>query len=371
MSSSAKILIVDDEPIGRQLLEAILVPEGYKLSFGIDGEEAIKVALEELPDIILLDVMMPKLDGFEVCRKLRGHESTAHIPIYLITALDDRDSRKRGIDAGAYDYISKPFDRVEILAKIKNTTNQINILKKGQIVKNKTREIHQPEQYISAVLPVLLSIQLETEHPSEDFEVFRSKKVIDSANACFRKKTALGQYTIMISNKLNSLNAALSNSIFKIILQNKIDEYDGQLKKILHPSILEFNRIININKLAFLYDPRLSTIIVYQKNENKELLVSGFDQTLFLLEQDSVLNQNRHRAYQSYQLQVNQELQLTNAKYVIAFSPSVNETINQQELIMILNNMTKHTDNLSIEYLAKEKLSAIKDFLIVKLSFHS
>src|SRR5512147_618315 len=119
MDQKPVILIVDDEPIGRQLLEAILFSEGYKLLFAEDGEMALEKVIENKPTVVLCDVMMPKMDGFEVCRRIRKDESIAHIPIFLITALDDRDSRIKGIDAGADDYISKPLDRIEILAKVR------------------------------------------------------------------------------------------------------------------------------------------------------------------------------------------------------------------------------------------------------------
>ena len=122
MSRSSKILIVDDEPVGRQLLEAILYPEHFDIYYAESGEEALNIALEIRPDLILMDVMMPEMDGFQVCRKLRKHEILGNVPVILITALDDRDSMIKGLDSGADDYISKPFDRVEVLAKVKNIT---------------------------------------------------------------------------------------------------------------------------------------------------------------------------------------------------------------------------------------------------------
>ncbi len=122
MDKFSKVLIVDDEPIGRQLLEAILYQENFDLYFAEDGNKAYEKALQLKPDLILMDVMMPGMDGFEVCRKLREHEILVNVPIMLITALDDRDSMIKGLDAGADDYISKPFDRIEVLTKIKNIT---------------------------------------------------------------------------------------------------------------------------------------------------------------------------------------------------------------------------------------------------------
>jgi PAS domain S-box-containing protein len=113
------ILIVDDEPAGRETLAALLHSQGYQLAFAEGGAEALRQATELQPDLILLDVMMPELDGFEVCRRLRADALLGEVPIILLTALDDRDSRLQGIEAGADDFVSKPFDRVELRARVR------------------------------------------------------------------------------------------------------------------------------------------------------------------------------------------------------------------------------------------------------------
>ncbi|UCH13617.1 MAG: response regulator [Bacteroidales bacterium] len=120
MGKNSKILIVDDEAVGRQLLEAILFPENFELYFAESGHEAFEKALDLIPDLVLLDVMMPDINGFEVCKKLRSNKMLASVPIIIITALDDKDSMKKGFIAGANDYISKPYDRIEVLNKVKN-----------------------------------------------------------------------------------------------------------------------------------------------------------------------------------------------------------------------------------------------------------
>jgi putative nucleotidyltransferase with HDIG domain len=121
MSDATKILIVDDEPSGRETLDALLHAQGYQLAFAGSGAEAIAQASTLGPDIILLDVMMPGMDGFEVCRRLRTTPAVAEVPIIMVTALDDRASRLQGIEAGADDFVSKPFDRVELRARIRAT----------------------------------------------------------------------------------------------------------------------------------------------------------------------------------------------------------------------------------------------------------
>ncbi len=122
MQARSLILIVDDAPGGRDTLEALLQSPDYELAFACDGIEALEQAEKLTPDLILLDVMMPRVDGFEVCRRLRAYPRLAEIPVILLTALDDRSSRLRGIDAGADDFITKPFDRAELCARVRTIT---------------------------------------------------------------------------------------------------------------------------------------------------------------------------------------------------------------------------------------------------------
>ena len=114
-----KVLVVDDYPANVKLLEVNLQAAGYETAAAYDGEEALQKVESERPDLILLDVMLPKVDGFEVCRRLRANEATAVIPIIMITALKDTEDRIRGLDAGADDFLSKPFDRGELLARVR------------------------------------------------------------------------------------------------------------------------------------------------------------------------------------------------------------------------------------------------------------
>ena len=120
--SKSTILIVDDEASGRDTLESILEPEGYTLVMAENGYQAIDKALAIQPDVILLDVMMPGMNGFEVCRRIRSEKQLAEIPILFLTALDDRKSLLSGLEAGADDFISKPFDRFELRARLLGIT---------------------------------------------------------------------------------------------------------------------------------------------------------------------------------------------------------------------------------------------------------
>ncbi|MCB0191039.1 MAG: response regulator [Anaerolineae bacterium] len=120
--SNSTILIVDDEPVGRDALEMLLTAQGYNLAFAGNGIETLSKAAELTPDLILLDVMMPGMDGYEVCRRLRSDPLLADVPIIMVTALDDRDSRLAGIEAGADDFVSKPFNRTELRTRVKTIT---------------------------------------------------------------------------------------------------------------------------------------------------------------------------------------------------------------------------------------------------------
>ena len=119
---SARILVVDDIEANVRLLEAKLTAEYYEVTTAMDGATALIIAARDLPDIILLDVMMPGIDGFTVCRKLKEDPNTRHIPVVLITALDGRADRIHGLEAGASDFLTKPIDDVMLFARVRSLT---------------------------------------------------------------------------------------------------------------------------------------------------------------------------------------------------------------------------------------------------------
>ena len=117
---TARILVVDDIPINIKLLEAKLLAEYFEVLTANNGEEALEVARSEYPDLILLDVMMPVMDGFETCKRLRSDPATAHIPVVMVTALDGVDDRINGLRAGADDFLTKPIDETALMTRINN-----------------------------------------------------------------------------------------------------------------------------------------------------------------------------------------------------------------------------------------------------------
>ena len=117
---TALVLVVDDRPTNVLLLETKLSNEYYNVVTAADGHEALRKISEHNPDLILLDVMMPGMDGFEVCRRLKADLETAHIPVIMVTALSSRSDRQRGLEAGADDFLTKPFNDIIFFARTKS-----------------------------------------------------------------------------------------------------------------------------------------------------------------------------------------------------------------------------------------------------------
>ena len=122
---SIKILVIEDDPSLTQLIKYNLEQESYAVKIEMDGEEGLLTAQTELPDLILLDWMLPNLSGIEVCRRLRRGKSTKSIPIIMLTARSEENERIRGLDTGADDYITKPFSPKELVARIKAILRRI------------------------------------------------------------------------------------------------------------------------------------------------------------------------------------------------------------------------------------------------------
>ena len=123
-SAPAKVLVVDDHISSRMTAVAFLSVEGYDVIEAENGPEALSRVATAKPDLVLLDVMMPGMDGFEVCRRLKGNAQTRLIPVVFVTALDDRRARLKGIEAGGDDFITKPFDQLELSARAKSLVQQ-------------------------------------------------------------------------------------------------------------------------------------------------------------------------------------------------------------------------------------------------------
>lgn len=119
MTNASRLLVVDDEPSARELFETLLVNEGYEVRVAASGPEALRQAERQRPDVIVLDIMMPELDGYETCRLLRERPALKHVPILMVSALSDDESRERALWAGADEVFAKPINRREMRARLR------------------------------------------------------------------------------------------------------------------------------------------------------------------------------------------------------------------------------------------------------------
>ena len=120
MNSPAKILVVDDTPRNVKLLADLLSVKGYAVMTALSGKEALAAIAADVPDLVLLDVVMPEMSGYEVCQQIRVNEATAMLPVIMVTALDPNVERVKGIEAGADDFLPKPINQPELLARVKS-----------------------------------------------------------------------------------------------------------------------------------------------------------------------------------------------------------------------------------------------------------
>jgi two-component system, sensor histidine kinase and response regulator len=139
--ADGRILVVEDNPLNRKLLVDLLDSRGFGVESVEDGPSALQRIRESPPDVVLLDVMMPGMTGFEVCRRIREDLELAHLPVLMVTALSDRADRLAGIDAGADDFLQKPVDRHEVLLRVRNALHRSRLFQELETQHEKLREM--------------------------------------------------------------------------------------------------------------------------------------------------------------------------------------------------------------------------------------
>ena len=222
------ILIVDDTLTGRHAIASALQGHDYELSLASNGNEALSLAVELEPDVILLDVMMPDLSGYDVCREIRAHPALGEVPILMVTSLTEREERLKGLASGADDFISKPFDAVELSARVRNITRlnryrklressqQLNLMQRNlALLENKQQHL----QKLAMVddLTKLHNRRSLLRHGQEEFE--RAK----------RYKMNLSTFMIDI-DKFKSVNDTYGHHVGSFILKGLATELKRSLR---------------------------------------------------------------------------------------------------------------------------------------------
>ncbi len=215
----SSILVVDDSKENIDLLKTVLEYNDYRVLSASNGEEAVRIAGETLPDLILMDVIMPGMDGFSACRVLNSDEKTKGIPIILLTAKNDPEDLKKGLEAGAVDYVKKPFVIIELLARV-NTTLRLKEAKEKLVEQEKkiaimelagaaAHELNQPLTVINCQIK-LLEEALEHEiDPSREINIINDS--VKRMTEIIRKIGNITQYKTkdyLLGDKIIDLDEA-------------------------------------------------------------------------------------------------------------------------------------------------------------------
>jgi two-component system cell cycle response regulator len=216
-----KILVIDDLPENIFILQDRLAQEGYEVITAYGGNDGMEKAYSTLPDLILLDVMMPDMSGLDVCKTLVNDEKTKHIPIILVTAKAGAEDTKEGLEAGAFDYIKKPFNRIELMARVKSAlklseANQqlLEVEKRTTFIATIVTANHKIKQPLT--LLSLSSAAIKKELEKEEFtreSILSRVKYIDAAIKDISD----------VLNKLNSITKPELSDYAKDVKMIKVD----------------------------------------------------------------------------------------------------------------------------------------------------
>ncbi|MDB5082151.1 MAG: hypothetical protein JWP00_4075 [Chloroflexi bacterium] len=222
----AHILVVDDVPANVELLEALLITDGYTVTTAADGYEALAFVAENEPDLVLLDVMMPGMNGFEVCEQLKAGETSRFIPIVLITALDQLEDKLRGITAGADDFLTKPFNRQELKARVRSLLR----------IRRLHNEVEQKRNLLSRLLNRYVSEEIVNtllQNPEERMKLGGEKRELAILFADIRGFTRFSENT-SAERVVEVLNECF-HDITEVVFKNK-----GTFDKYVGDSVLAF-----------------------------------------------------------------------------------------------------------------------------------
>jgi two-component system cell cycle response regulator len=221
---SARILVVDDILPNVKLLEAKLKAEYYTVLTAYSGKEALEIIGRERPDLILLDIMMPEMDGFEVCRRIKANPETEHIPVVMVTALTDSADRVNGLQAGADDFLTKPLDDVALMARVRSLIRLKMTMDEWRARENTATSLGVIDEAEGKTAEQVAANVLIIE--DQDFE---SKRLVDTVEAS-------GHYACLVSQGVDAIEQ-LNNKNFNVIIlsldvQNEGD--DGGLRLLSH-----------------------------------------------------------------------------------------------------------------------------------------
>lgn len=375
--SNAKILVVDDEARNVRLLSMILKAEGYEVLEGYSGEEAIEKAQAELPDVLLLDIMMPRIDGYEVCEILREDKRTEAIPIVMITALRGLDEKIKALDTGADDFINKPFDKFEVLARVRSL---LRVKRLHDKLDQANKKLKEQNQLLESELTMACEVQ-EALLP-EDIE----KKMPPGLEFCYKyiPTLAVGGDFFDIA-KINQdvmglfiadvmghgAQPALITVLIKTLLSELIYELPtpAELLSELNRRYNELIRHTGIFTTAFYLtiDTNKQKVVFSNAGHPPPLLISKDKLELDELSKESGLALGLNSDY-NYQ---NHETELQKGDTILLYTDGLSDITNQSgeifgldNLKSVVNSILKKANNSELQNanFIKEILNAIEKF---------
>lgn len=188
MADHGHILAVDDTPASLKLLTELLKAEGYDVRSAIHGELALQAAQMEPPELVLLDIRMPDMDGFEVCRRLKAQAATAHIPIIFVSALTDTEDKVRGFELGAVDFVTKPYQREELLARVRTHLEVVRLRHHLEDqVEQRTRKLREGQEHLKKTLTDFITVLGATVEVRDPYTAGHQRRVAHLAAAMARE----------------------------------------------------------------------------------------------------------------------------------------------------------------------------------------
>ena len=256
MSGKNTILIVDDNNIDRELVIGLLDDNNINIINACDGLEALTYLRNNNPDLILLDIVMPNLGGFELLEKIQASPLTARIPVILLTSVDDKDYINKGLELGAVDYVIKPFNAKDIKAKIKNHFNVKNSYDTSfELLRSFAQAISGASAIINEEGIILEKFgSFETQCPNLPHNI---KLPTDTSNSKFLNQIILGIKKALKSNATFSFESELTQNGVRKVLQISISDmkYSFNNKKILSLHILDItNKVLENRQIDLLYE---------------------------------------------------------------------------------------------------------------------
>ncbi|MCP5049187.1 MAG: hybrid sensor histidine kinase/response regulator, partial [bacterium] len=275
------ILIVDDVPKNLQIVANILNAEGYRFTLASSGQQALKIIKKRLPDLILLDIMMPEMDGYQVCRTLKRSDRTKDIPVIFLTAKTETSDIVKGFESGGLDYITKPFHSTEMLARIKTHLKIVRVSReRKELLHILCHDLVNPLSSISAILQITFDM--------DKFDRFRNHLLTASANGLkvidlVRKLRALEDNKIRLKFQTIDLQEVMEEA--ELLMQHKLLEKNISFIREMEPGLIVWaertsllNSVINnllTNAIKFSFPD--STINVFAAREGDMVILTVKD----------------------------------------------------------------------------------------------